>query len=84
MLATAGGSGGGGWCREGRLSSKGQLPHPGTDNQWTKVFIDGERELHVETARSAVTGNFFFLINLFILFIYLWLRWVFVAVRGFP
>ena len=25
---------------------------------------------------------FFFLINLFILFIYFWLRWVFVAARG--
>ena len=26
--------------------------------------------------------SFFFLIHLFILFIYFWLRWVFVAVRG--
>ena len=27
---------------------------------------------------------FFFFINLFILFIYFWLRWVFVAARGLP
>ena len=29
-----------------------------------------------------VQAPFFFLINLFILFIYFWLRWVFFAARG--
>ena len=31
---------------------------------------------------SSVMSFFFFFLNLFILFIYFWLRWVFVAARG--
>ena len=32
---------------------------------------------------SQLYSFFFFLINLFMLFIYFWLRWVFVAMRAF-
>ena len=40
------------------------------------------RFLHVSSWLDGSFLSFFFLINLFILFIYFWLRWVFVAARG--
>ena len=38
---------------EGGLLSKGQLPS--ADNQGARTFTDRGRELHVETAQSALT-----------------------------
>ena len=56
------------------------VPHPsvgqlGCFNAWA-IVITAVMNVGVQVS------FFFFLINLFILFIYFWLRWVFVAARG--
>ena len=45
----------GGDKEESRHLSKGPTLAPTPDNQATRAFIGGERELHVETVRSALT-----------------------------
>ena len=45
----------GGDKEESRHLSKGPTPAPTPDNQATRAFIGGERELQVETVRSALT-----------------------------
>ena len=51
---------------EGRDSSPkaDSTPQPPySDNQWARVFIDRQRELHAETAQSALTVVFNLLIS---------------------
>ena len=42
------------WVVEGGRLSKGLTPSP-PDNQWARAFMDRGRELHAETAQSALT-----------------------------
>ena len=44
----------GGDEEESRHLSNGPTPTPAPDNQGTRAFIGGERELHVETVQSAL------------------------------
>ena len=47
-----------------------------------KVVIKQMSSKNIVTKGVTVSLSLFFLINLFILFIYFWLCWVFIAARG--